>query len=217
MINLYGPTVIANTISKQEMVKEASGNEQKRGEENFGFDETELSNNDNEDDATREWVRHRWMAAKENVSSLQALAITSNSSSRRESMASVVSNNSKVTKVDLEEQKEDELSGIFTAAVKARRESRQWSLVKDGDEAMQALIKEKQNSTKKMWTKILDDQRAEMEFGHQKLLLDKGEVMRDLHRKTSALKAMKRRRESEAPLRSNLFEKTSSQVKSFCN
>ena len=217
MINLYGPTVIANTISKQEMVKEASGNEQKRGEENLGFDETELSNNDNEDDATREWVRHRWMAAKENVSSLQALAITSNSSSRRESMASVVSNNSKVTKVDLEEQKEDELSGIFTAAVKARRESRQWSLVKDGDEAMQALIKEKQNSTKKMWTKILDDQRAEMDFGHQKLLLDKGEVMRDLHRKTSALKAMKRRRESEAPLRSNLFEKTSSQVKSFCN
>ena len=217
MINLYGPTVIANTISKQDMVKEASSNEQKRGEENLGFDETELSNNDNEDDATREWVRHRWMAAKENVSSLQALAITSNSSSRRESMASVVSNNSKVTKVDLEEQKEDELSGIFTAAVKARRESRQWSLVKDGDEAMQALIKEKQNSTKKMWTKILDDQRAEMDFGHQKLLLDKGEVMRDLHRKTSALKAMKRRRESEAPLRSNLFEKTSSQVKSFCN
>ena len=197
MINLYGPTVIANTISKQEMVKE-SGNEQKGGEDNFGFDETELGNND--DDGARDWVRHRWITAKENVCSLQALAIASNSSSRKNSMASVVSNNSRVTKVDPEEQKEDELCGIFTAAVKARRESTQWSLVKDGEEAMQALIKEKQSSTRKMWTKILDDQKAEMELG-QKLLLDKGEVMRDLHRKTSALKAMKRRRESEAPLR----------------
>lgn len=198
MINLYGPTVIANTISKQEMTKE-SGNEQRRGEDNFGFDETELGKNDDDDDA-RDWVRHRWITAKENVSSLQALAIASNSSSRKNSMASVVSSNSRVTKVDLEEQKEGELCGIFTAAVKARRESTQWSLVKDGEEAMQALIKEKQSSTRKMWTKILDDQKAEMELG-QKLLLDKGEVMRDLHRKTSALKAMKRRRESEAPLR----------------
>ena len=198
MINLYGPTVIANTISKQEMTKE-SGNEQRRGEDNFGFDETELGKNDDDDDA-RDWVRHRWITAKENVSSLQALAIASNSSSRKNSMASVVSSNSRVTKVDLEEQKEGELCGIFTAAVKARRESTQWSLVKDGEEAMQALIKEKQSSTRKMWTKILDDQKAEMELG-QKLLLDKGEVMRDLHRKTSALKALKRRRESEAPLR----------------
>ena len=202
MINLYGPTVIANTISKDPnpriTISKEAGSKEKRGEENLGFDETELCNDD--DDDARDYIRHRWMTAKENVSSLQALAITSRSSSRKNSMASVVSSNSKVTKVDLEEQKEDELCGIFTAAVKARRESRQWSLVKDGDEALQALIMEKQNSTRKMWMKILDDQKAEMELGQQ-LLLDKGEVMRDLHRKTSALKAMKRRRESEAPLR----------------
>ena len=195
MINLYGPTVIANTISKQEMAKEANNEQQKIGEENFGYIETELYNEN--DDDTKDWVRHRWLSAKENISSLQNLAI--NSSSRKDSMASVVSSNSRVSKVDLEEQKEDELSGIFSAAVKARRDSTQWSLVKDGEEAMQALIKEKQNSTRKMWTKILADQKAEMELG-QKMMLDKGEVMRDLHRKTSALKA-KRRRESETPLR----------------
>ena len=63
---------------------------------------------------------------------------------------------------------------------------------------MEALIKEKQSSTRKMWMKILDDQKADMEKLEWQ---DKGEVIRDLHRKTSAMKAMRRRRESETPLR----------------
>ena len=203
MINLYGPTVIANTISKEELADTTVIiNEPEKGEENYGFVETELSRDDNEDENL---VLHRWQAAKENVTSLQALAINnSTNTSRKNSMilsrkSSMASNTSKVTKVDMDEQgREDELSGLITAAVKARRESRQWSLLKDGDEAMQALLIEKQNSTKQMWTKILDAQRAEVS---EKMLLDKGEVMRDLYMKTSVLKAMKRRRESEAPPR----------------
>ena len=125
MINLYGPTVIANTISKQEMMAKEFGSEQKRGEDNFGFDqETELQGNKDDvtDDETRDWVRQRWITAKENITSLQSLAITSSNPSRKNSVVSNI-------KVDLEEQKEEELSGIFTAAVKARRESTQWSLV----------------------------------------------------------------------------------------
>ena len=202
MINLYGPTVIANTISKEELADTTVIiNEPEKGEENYGFVETELSRDDNEDENL---VLHRWQAARENVTSLQALAINSTNTSRKNSMilsrkSSMTSNTSKVTKVDMDEQgREDELSGLITAAVKARRESRQWSLLKDGDEAMQALLIEKQNSTKQMWTKILDAQRAEVS---EKMLLDKGEVMRDLYMKTSVLKAMKRRRESEAPPR----------------
>ena len=125
MINLYGPTVIANTISKQEMMAKEFGGEQKRGEDNFGFDqETELQGNKDDvmEDETRDWVRQRWITAKENITSLQSLAITSSNPSRKNSVVSNI-------KVDLEEQKEEELSGIFTAAVKARRESTQWSLV----------------------------------------------------------------------------------------
>ena len=128
MINLYGPTVIANTISKKEM----RAKEQKRGEDNFGFEqETDFQGNkdDKEDDATSDWIRQRWITAKENVTSLQSFAMASNSTSRKNSVASVVSSN---FKVDLEDQKEEELSGIFTAAVKARRESTQWSLVNRG-------------------------------------------------------------------------------------
>ena len=127
MINLYGPTVIANTISKEELADTTVIiNEPEKGEENYGFVETELSRDDNEDENL---VLHRWQAAKENVTSLQALAINSTNTSRKNSMilsrkSSMASNTSKVTKVDMDEQREDELSGLITAAVKARRESK---------------------------------------------------------------------------------------------